>query len=178
VAEAAFTLDASAITLVPGWNFISTPKRLADGQDTVAIFDEVDTAGHSVLLYDGQDYKWRALSSTAAFQPLDGIWIYANTSYTIPLTFAAGEPELPPTKDLGAGWNAIGFTDTVPESAATTLISVSDAWTTLFGFDAEMQEYDVSIIRGATGRHGEERTMQPMQGYWIYMTTADTLAAI
>ena len=178
VAEAAFTLDTSAITLRPGWNFISTPKRLADGQDTVAIFDEVDTADHSVLLYDGQDYKWRALSSTAAFQPLDGIWIYANTSYTIPLTFAAGEPELPPTKDLGAGWNAIGFTDTVPESAATTLISVSDAWTTLFGFDAEMQEYDVSIIRGAAGRHGDERTMQPMQGYWIYMTTADTLAAI
>ena len=178
VAEAAFTLEASAITLVPGWNFISTPKRLADGQDTVAIFDEVDTAGHSVLLYDGQDYKWRALSSTAAFQPLDGIWIYANASYTIPLTFAAGEPELPPTKDLGEGWNAIGFTDTVPESAATTLSSVSDAWTTLFGFDAETQEYDVSIIRGSTGRHGEERTMQPMQGYWIYMTTADTLAAI
>jgi len=170
-------LAGAALTLHPGWNFVSTPKRLADGQDTIAVFDEVDTADHSVLLYNGTS-RWEAMSSQEAFEPLDGIWIYANDTYTIPLHFATGSVQTPPTKDLDAGWNAIGFTDTVPESAANTLISVDDTWTTLFAFDAGEQAYGVSIINGATGRHGDTRTMTPMQGYWLQMTGPGTLYAI
>jgi hypothetical protein len=177
-AEAAFALDASAITLLPGWNFVSTPKRLADGANTIAVFDAVETAGHSILLYDGLNYKWKTMNSTDLFRPLDGIWIYANTSYTIPLAFAAGAPDLPPAKDLGKGWNAIGFSDTVPESAKVTLQSLGDHWSTLIGFDAGAQEYEVSIVRSATGRHGDERPMQPMQGYWLYVNTAETLGSL
>jgi hypothetical protein len=172
-----FDIEASAISLVPGWNFVSTPKRLADGQDTIAVFDSVDTAGHSVLLYNGTG-RWEAMSSQAAFRPLDGIWIYANTSYTIPLAFAAGSMQTPPAKDLDEGWNAIGFSDTVPEPAVTALRSVETTWATLFGFNAAEQEYDVSIIRGATGRHGETRELAPFRGYWVYMNDADTIAAI
>jgi parallel beta-helix repeat protein len=172
-----FDIEASAISLVPGWNFVSTPKRLDDGQDTIAVFDSVDTAGHSVLLYNGTG-RWEAMSSQAAFRPLDGIWIYANTSYTIPLAFAAGSMQTPPAKDLDEGWNAIGFSDTVPEPAVTALRSVETTWATLFGFNAAEQEYDVSIIRGATGRHGETRELAPFRGYWVYMNDADTIAAI
>ena len=177
-AEAAFALEAPVITLAPGWNFISTPKRLADGANTIAIFDAVETAGHSILLYDGLNCRWETMASEDAFRPLDGVWIYANTSYTIPLAFAAGAPELPPAKDLGKGWNAIGFSDTVPESAKVTLQSLGDHWSTLIGFDAGAQEYEISIARGATGRHGDERPMQPMQGYWLYMNTAETLGSL
>jgi hypothetical protein len=111
-------------------------------------------------------------------QPLDGVWVYSNEACTVPLTFVSGEPELPPTKDLGKGWNAIGFSDTEPASAASTLLSLGDHWTTLIGFDAEAQEYGVSIIRGDSSSHSDERTMQPTQGYWVYTTEADTLAAI
>jgi len=170
-------LESAAITLHPGWNFVSTPKRLADGQNTIAIFDEVDTADHSVLLYNGSQ-SWEAMSSQEGFEPLDGIWIYANGTYTIPLHFAAGSVQAPPTKDLDEGWNAIGFSDTVPATAADTLLSVDDAWTTLIAFDAEEQAYGISIINDATGRHGDDRLMDPMQGYWLYMNVPDTLAAI
>jgi len=167
------------ISLEDGWNFVSTPKRLMDGSDTfAAIYDSIDTAGHSILLYDGLTQEWKAAASADAFKPLDGVWIYATEACTVPLTFAPGGPQVPPTKSLGKGWNAIGFTDTVPESAANTLLSLGDHWTTLIGFDAGSQEYEISIVRGATGRHGEERTMEPMQGYWVYMTGARTLAAI
>jgi len=138
----------------------------------------VETAGHSILLYDGLNCRWETMASEDAFRPLDGVWIYANTSYTIPLAFAAGAPELPPAKDLGKGWNAIGFSDTVPESAKVTLQSLGDHWSTLIGFDAGAQEYEISIARGATGRHGDERPMQPMQGYWLYMNTAETLGSL
>ena len=177
IASVHFDLDAAAITLQPGWNFVSTPKQLADGQDTIAIFDGVDTAGRPVLLYNGTS-QWEAMSREEAFRPLDGVWIYANTSYTIPLVFAAGSISTPPTKDLDEGWNAIGFSDTVPETAANTLRSVEPAWAMLFGWKANEQAYDVSIIRGATGRHGETRELFPTQGYWLYMNDADTLAAI
>ena len=173
------TADAT-ISLEAGWNFVSTPKRLADDSTTFAIFfDAVDTADHSILLYDGLEQKWKDVASTDSFRPLDGVWVYSNEACTVPLTFAPGEPELPPVKNLGRGWNAIGFSDVEPESAATTLLSLGEHWTTLIGFDAEAQEYGVSIIRGASSdRHSEERTMQPMQGYWVYMTGADTLAGI
>ncbi len=168
----------ATISLETGWNFVSTPKRLADGSNTFAIFDVVDTADHSILLYDGLESEWKAVGSTDSFQPLDAVWVYTNAACTVSLTYAPGEPELPPAKSLGKGWNAIGFSGTEPETAVDTLLSLGDHWTTLIGFDAEGQEYEVSIIRGASGSHGEERTMQPTQGYWIYVTEADTLAAI
>ncbi|WP_292393474.1 PKD domain-containing protein [Methanoculleus sp. UBA303] len=170
--------ETGTLTLHPGWNFVSTPKRLASGANTFAVFDAVDTAGHTVLLYDGID-GWKTANSTVAFRPLDGVWIYANTSYTIPLTYAADGPNLPPEKSLVKGWNAIGFTATTSRSAAATLRSVEDHWTTLIGFDAQKQEYQNSILHGAgDGRHSEERPMYPMQGYWLYMTGAETLGAI
>ena len=100
-AEVAFALEASAITLLPGWNFISTPKNLAAGADTIALFDAVETAGHSILLYDGLNYRWEAMNSTRPFEPLDGVWIYANGSYTIPLAFAAGAPNSRPQRISG-----------------------------------------------------------------------------
>ena len=167
--------EADTIVLRPGWNFVSTPKRLADGANTFAIFDGVDTAGRSILLYDGLDYDWRQMGLTDTFRPLDAVWIYANGTYEIPLTFAGGTAELPPKKALGKGWNAIGFSDTVPESAAATLLSLEDSWATLIGYDAVDQRYERSIIRTTAG---ETQKMQPMQGYWIYTTRAETLAAI
>jgi len=167
--------EADILVLRPGWNFVSTPKRLAAGANTYAIFNDVDTAAHSILLYDGQDCDWRMMGPADAFRPLDAVWIYANGTYEIPLAFASGGPDLPPEKDLGKGWNAIGFSDTEPESAATTLLSLGEHWTTLIGYDAQGQQYESAIIRTSAS---ETEGMQPMQGYWIYMTRAETLAAI
>jgi hypothetical protein len=115
------------------------------------------------------------MSPTDTFQPLDAVWIYANGTYEIPLAFASGGPDLPPTKDLGKGWNAIGFSGTEPQSAATSLLSLGDHWATLIGYDAVDQRYEAGIIRTS---ESETRRMQPTQGYWIYMTQAETLAAI
>ena len=168
----------AAISLEEGWNFVSTPKRLADGSNTFAVFDTVDTADHSILIYNGLEQKWQIVVAADSFQPLDGVWIYANEACIVPLTFAPGGPDLPPAKELGKGWNAIGFSDTEPTSAASTLLSLGSHWATLIGYDAENQEYEVSIIRGDSNSHSDERTMEPMQGYWVYMTEADTLAAI
>ncbi|HOF97259.1 MAG TPA: DUF3344 domain-containing protein, partial [Methanoculleus sp.] len=177
IAAVHFDLEPAAITLQPGWNFVSTPKRLADGQDTIAVFDGVDTNGRPVLFYNGT-CQWEDLSREDAFRPLDGIWIYSNSTYEIPLSFAAASYSPPPTKYLDEGWNAIGFTGTVPEPAVTTLRTVEMTWANLWGWKAREQAYDASIIRGATGRYGEMRELSPFQGYWIYMNDADRLTAI
>ncbi|HOI57953.1 MAG TPA: PKD domain-containing protein [Methanoculleus sp.] len=167
--------ETDTIVLQRGWNFVSTPKRLADGANTYAIFNDVDTAAHTILLYDGLEYDWKMMGPADTFRPLDAVWIYANGTYEIPLAFASGAPDLPPTKDLGKGWNAIGFSGTEPLSAATSLLSLGDRWATLIGYDAVDQRYEAGIIRTSAS---ETRRMQPTQGYWIYMTRPDTLAAI
>jgi PKD repeat protein len=169
--------ELDVIMLKAGWNFISTPKRLSAGNNTAAIFDVVDTAGHSIFLYNAST-GWHAMGTEDEVLPLDGIWIYSNDSIKVVLDFDTDPVQFPPTKQLYAGWNAIGFSDIEPASANDALLSVEDVWTTLIGFDAETQTYEVSIINGATGSHSEEREMNPMEGYWLYVRADGELAAI
>jgi|GEM_PF-364288 len=168
---------SSSITLNPGWNFVSTPKTLTDGNSTFSIFKEVNTANHSILTYTPAN-QWEAMGADDEFRPLDGIWIYSGEACEIQLDYATGSARTPPAKDLDKGWNSVGFSDTVSESAARTLLSVKDNWATLIGYDSSTQKYDVSVIRGAVGRHGDDQEMIPMQGYWLYLDEPDTLCAI
>ena len=168
---------SSTLILYPGWNLVSTPLWLADGHDTIAVFDEVDTAGHSVLWYNGSS-GWEAMSSQEEFIPLEGIWIYANGSYQIPLYFKPVEEQTGATKHLYPGWNVVGFYGLSQESARDTLISLRNAWATAQGYDAGTQEYEVSMIRGATGRHSDQRLMFPGKAYWVYMTEEATLVPL
>jgi hypothetical protein len=188
------------LTLKAGWNFISMPKRLASGYSTAQqVFDSVDTAGHSIFTYDGTN-GWTAMSSDNVVSPLEGIWIYSAAEVELhpvvsPLEgiwiYSAAEVELhpafdtnprqvPPTKQLSAGWNAIGFSDFTAASADSALTSVEDDWTVLIGFDTDNQTYEVSIINNApTGdAHDEDRELNCWQGYWLHVTTACQLAAI
>ncbi|WP_157200406.1 hypothetical protein, partial [Methanogenium cariaci] len=49
------------LDLKSGWNFVSTPKRLASGSDTAAVFaPPAPTSGHSVLTYDADGWRHSA----------------------------------------------------------------------------------------------------------------------
>ncbi|EJG07961.1 hypothetical protein Metli_2019 [Methanofollis liminatans DSM 4140] len=170
--------NSTAFLLSSGWNFVSTPKTLAAGSDTAAIFAGVDTAGHSILRYDTLTGAWAALKPTDPVRPLEGYWIYAATATEIPLTYATASPQAPATRTLTTGWNAIGFSDTEPATARDTLVSLGSAWSVLMGFDGESQTYETSIIRGGSGDHSDSGWMLPAKGYWLYMTGNGTLAAI
>ncbi|GAB6285487.1 MAG: hypothetical protein STSR0009_16880 [Methanoregula sp.] len=170
---------AQFIPLYSGWNFVSTPKKLANGNNTAAIFTTVDTAGHSIYLYNASEQSWHVMAITDKVQPLDGIWIYSNNTAYANLVFDSSPMQTPPTKSLSAGWNAIGFSSTTATSASTALNSVQTKWSTVIGFDARQQRYDSSIIRGSTDpSHGDQQNMYPERGYWLYMTEAGTLGAI
>jgi len=171
----AFDPTSNTLFLYPGWNFVSTPLWLAEGHDTIAIFDEVETAGHSVLSYDGSSGLWDALSSSEDFDPLDAIWIYATEPYQIHLYFKPAQEQTAATKHLYEGWNAVGFWDVNQVCARDTLLSLGSAWSIAYGFDAGTQEYEVSMISGATGRHSDQRLMFPGKGYWVNAAAEGTL---
>ncbi|NLA38408.1 MAG: hypothetical protein GX882_03290 [Methanomicrobiales archaeon] len=166
------------LTLHPGWNFISIPRHLEAGNDTASIFTPIDTAGHSALRYDTAGRAWVSLTPTDRLTPLEGIWIYSENLTTIPLTFSIDLPLPPSERSLAQGWNAIGITGASSASARDTLLSVNRGWTTLIGFDAGEQDFEVAIINGGSDGYTDSRPVYPGRGYWLYMTEPGDLCAI
>lgn len=166
------------MTLSPGWNFISIPKRLADGKNTAAIFNGVDTAGRSLFQYNSLTGLWETMTPHSSIRPLDTIWIYVNETAVIPIDYDSGAVQVPPSKQLYEGWNAVGFSGTVPATARDTLLSLSPKWTQVLGWNVETQAYDTAIVRDGSGAYTDIREMQPMKGYWIVMTEPGVLYAL
>ena len=178
VAQQTRTTEGPGIVLSPGWNFVSVPRTLETGNNTAIIFKDVNTAAHTIWLYDASGRRWTAMTATTKVRTLDGIWIYAVSLTKVPLRFTQNPIMTPPTKILYQGWNAIGFSDMVPASARATLLSVKNDWTSLMGYDAENQQYEIQIINGEDGSHSETKEMIPFKGYWLFMTGDNELAAI
>lgn len=171
--------SGSNINLYNGWNFVSTPKTLAVGHDTAGtVFTGVNTAGHSIYLYNAGTGLWQSLSNSSPVLPLDGIWIYSSGTKSVPLTYKNDPLATPPTKQLSAGWNAIGFSDTSTAAAKDDLQSVVGEWTSTIGFNAASQSYETSIINGGSGSHSDSNPMYPTKGYWLFMSADGTLASI
>jgi len=165
------TPGTAEINLKSGWNFISTPKRLADGHNTAGVlFGGVDTGGRSIYLYDAETGMWDSMSASSQVKPLDGIWIYSVNPVNIPLTYKTGGADLPPTKWVYQGWNAIGFSDTTSVSARMTLLSVNVApmkvWSQAIGYNAATQSYESGIFNAEPSYN---TLMHPTKGYWLYM---------
>ena len=166
------------IVLSPGWNFVSTPKTLAAGSNTGAIFYNVNMGDHSAWTWDGGQNppRWVRVLATTPIQPLYGVWIYSVTDVAVNLTFDTTNPMfIPPPRSLPAGWNMIGFTGITPTSARNTYLSVQPDWVNSMGFDALTQGYEPTIFNGDTT---ESTLLYPTKGYWLYMRTPGNLAAI
>ena len=88
------------LTLQPGWNMVSVPLELAEGEDTVAaVFgDDIDAI-----------YEWNASSKQYtvpdAITSDRGYWV--ATCAVVEIT-VSGPPVTTWTGSLGAGWNMIG----------------------------------------------------------------------
>jgi len=170
-------ISGSTINLYTGWNFVSTPRTLADDHNTIGtVFAGV--TDRPVYLYDAETGMWQILGNSSLFKPLDGIWIYSTGVKTAPLTFKNDPLATPPTKMVFSGWNAIGFSDVTIAAAKDTLQSVSTQWVSAIGFNAAAQSYESSIIKGGSGSHADTNPMYPTKGYWLFMNADGTLAAI
>ena len=172
------TPDYSSLQLYQGWNFISIPKSLAQGSNTFVIFNNVNTGGHSIWQYDAAAQNWIKKYPNDPMNPLYGYWIYSTSPVTIPLQFSTNPIQTPPTRALSKGWNAIGFTGTIPTTAHDKLYSVTNGWTQALGYDAITQQYEIEIISGGSGGFSDSRLLYPDKGYWLYMINPGELTAI
>ncbi|UUX91544.1 DUF3821 domain-containing protein [Methanoplanus endosymbiosus] len=169
------------ISLNPGWNFISTPKRLQNGNNTAGkIFGDIDSGGHSALMYNASSKKWDTVKADTEVKPLEGIWIYNNdaNSAEVSMKYDSNPLQTPPSEDLQSGWNAVGFSSLTPATAKDTLVDVSGKWTKAIGWDSEEQMYETAIISGGSGIYSDTRDMNPAKAYWIWMKEDGTIAAL
>ena len=169
---------APTIRLSPGWNFISTPAVLAPGTDTASIFVGVDTAGHSIFLYNASSETWTPMTPSTKLKVLDGIWIYSKFAAAVPLSFDTNPLTVPPVKSLAAGWNAVGYSSLRPAYAHDALSSVTAKWSTLIGFNEVSQRYETSIFNGGSGDYSDYREAAPPKGYWLFMREPGQLSAV
>jgi hypothetical protein len=160
------------IPISVGWNHVSVPRSLANGSDTAQIFAEINSSGHSVLMYQNDTVGYRTLSSSDRIQPLQGYWLFSSNVTKVPVTFA--NPVLGSTREIPAGWSSIGGWEEKPVPANITLVSLNTSWSYLVGYQAATQQYEDPIIRGGTGNQSDSRSVQPWQGYWLYCSENGT----
>jgi hypothetical protein len=173
-------LTPATMRLHKSWNFVSVPKKLAVGNSTFEhVFGLVNTSGHSIFFYDVKE-GWTAVNSTEKVMPLRGYWVYSAETTLVHLTYDTYPLRTPPTRQLYKGWNAIGFSDTLPTDTNSVLTSIERSWAYLIGFDEAEQDYESAIINNdeTGGVHDEDNLMQPMKGYWVYVTEDRELAGI
>ncbi len=166
--------SGDCIPISAGWNFVSVPKKLAPGSDTAAIFSQIDVDGHSIFQYDSALGQWKTLTMASQIKPLDSVWLYSKGVNTVPLKFDTDPLQIPPTRELKRGWNAIGFTGFEPLEAKFAFLSVQEKWINCLGFSSAQQKYNEMIIKG----RNEDTKLMPYNGYWLFMSDDGVLAAI
>ncbi|GLI47112.1 fasciclin domain-containing protein [Methanoculleus bourgensis] len=166
------------LQLYDGWNFVSIPRPLSEGNNTAAaVFGDVDTAGRPIYTY-APATGFEPLGANTTLEVLDGYWVYSNGTATVRLTFSTDPVTAPASKTLSPGWNAIGYSDLTPSTANETLTSVEDGWVYVVGYDAQNQNYRPALINDQMGARGENQRLFPTEGYWLFMREDGTLAAI
>jgi len=176
IAVGAVSPPSAQIGLNQGWNFVSTPKLLADGMNTAkALFGKVDVGGHSIFSYNPRTKSWTTVTATTVINPLDAVWIYSTRKDTVSLYFAADALQIPPTKKLVKGWNTFGVTSLNTMPAYNALLSIRDKWVYVIGYESATQRFQSTIMNVPESSQG---SLYPGYGYWIYMSEEGDLAAV
>lgn len=157
------------ITLIPGWNFISNPGYLQSGHDTMEIFSDVNSSGHSILWYEGETESWIPRKANDSFSPLWGYWIYSADTISIPLFM--NNTTISPIRNLITGWNTLGIPG--PDRPVDqALASIYSNWTYLVRYNASLQQYMDPIIHDNTSDNYP--VLKNKDGFWIYMKENST----
>jgi hypothetical protein len=159
------------ITLNNGWNLISVPKTLNDPTDALTVFSMI--SGDLVQYYNGS--SWNA-DYDQPIEPCKAYWVKNNgTTKTVTLSYKTiTGAAIPPTIDLPAGWCMIGHTSTTPTAVGDALTSIADKYSMVLTSPSPgvWETYiPSSSVQDFT-------KMQPGQGYWVFMKSSGTYAAI
>ncbi len=146
------------LVLTTGWNMVSVPLELAEGDDTVAAVFQEEIDG----IY-GWNPVAKSYESPETIQPEIGYWVHVTADKTITIT---GTPvtsweEYP----LIAGWNMVGSVCGNPVAVSALDDDPADSILTgsIYGWNPTAKSYDTAdhIVQGL--------------GYWMSTTVNCTL---
>jgi hypothetical protein len=170
--------NSGIIELQTGWNLVGIPRRLNEEKNKAIIFSGIESAGRSIWTYNPGDGGWKDLTAEDVLMPLDGYFIYSAKPEKIPLVYTVDPLQVPPVKDLLAGWNLVGFSGATPASARDALLSIRKTWTSVIGWDPSKQQTEQTIINGGNDTHADSQVLTPMRAYWVYVDEPCSLASI
>ncbi|PWR74782.1 S8 family peptidase [Methanospirillum stamsii] len=160
--------NAENITLNPGWNMISIPYPLEEGNTTGQLFENMSTDTHSIWRYDAEKRLWNPVKPFEQLEQMDVIWVYSPEK--LDLIFPFDNSGVNQTfKELHTGWNPAGVPGRESITAGELLSPLSDAWTTILVYDSSTQSFRPSIINGGSGTYSKNRLLYPAEGWWVYM---------
>jgi len=150
-------------SLAVGWNTLSVPGKLIASADAL---DELVPDGMTIAYrYDG---GWLQIT-TGVLNPCDAFYVKMASAQTV-LLKVDGAAFSTPTKDLVVGWNLIGLASLTSKEDIEAIGSISS---TSFG-QMVSPSMNASEWVYVTGTHVNDLAVG--EGYWIYVSSAATLA--
>ena len=188
------------ITLDPGWNMKSVPKRLLESNSSP---ESVFGKNSTILYWNGTSWE-----VPKTIEPCKGYWVYSPEAFENNVKFKPMSSDdasnyLPVSLDLAPGWQMIGSTSTQPMAWSTTLASLKNSYTDYEfsnlvtyshneGWSGVIPELGLTSLtdgNGSVTSNGDlingsgprpvgmlqsEGMMVPGQGYWVYMSKEGT----
>jgi hypothetical protein len=118
------TYEDMKITLDPGWNIKSVPKRLLESNTSP---ESVFGNGSKVLYWNGKCWE-----SPQTIEPCKGYWVYSPKAFENDIKFKenfsdSAAPDKPASLNLTPGWHMIGPTSLQPATWSAILFSLENS---------------------------------------------------
>jgi hypothetical protein len=176
--------QACTMSLVSGWNTLSTPVKLISTADSI---DELIPSGMTIgYYYDATG--WHQITTGYTLNACNAVYVKMSAATDVLLKFDAGAWTMP-SKALSAGWNLISLAalDSDGKLADVAVASVYQTAAGLPGYSQVISpslnatQYDMYWNAGtgwsySSGQTAAADSMYVGLGYWIYMQNAATLA--
>ncbi|HLD85073.1 MAG TPA: hypothetical protein VI968_00800 [archaeon] len=160
------------LSLVSGWNFVSVPFALQGSPNASTLFP---TATGFYAWNEGTQTFTSSMGTV--IQPLNGYWVEMPAPTVATLTYAPTGVQTPPTKNVVAGWNTVGLSLDSPMVMENALISIDPMYTSVIDWNEMIQKYALPVanVDGISQFTTGGATMEPKQGYWIWVTSPGML---
>ena len=174
--QVTFVPPPMTLSLKAGWNLVSLVRPAADS----SVSGVFGTTGKIEKVYSYQAGTWKTsfwdgsawVGTLTSIEDGKGYWVYCNKDIDQKVPLKVTDPwELPPSYDLTAGWNLIGYTSLTGQSS-----SASDYFLSLKEDGNPIWVSAYFYVGGYTlVKPGAAYTIEPGQGCWIYLTEPGTL---
>jgi hypothetical protein len=177
--------QASTMSLVSGWNTLSTPVKLISTADSI---DELIPA-HMTIGYYYDATGWHQITTGYVLNACDAVYVKMSIATDVLLKFDAGAWTMP-SKALSAGWNLISlaYLSSSGKNADDAVVSVYQTAAGLPGYSQVISpslnatQTNMFGVAGASwayssgAGYASPQDMFAGLGYWCYMQNAATLA--